>query len=647
MGATDSISKPVDISVENIGGIDRTSVSFDAGVTILTGRNATNRTSLLQGIMAGLGSDDVSLKGDADEGHVGLTLGGETYTRTLERKNGTVVTSGDPYLDDSEIADLFVFLLESNEARRAVERTENLRDLIMRPVDTAAIEAEIEDLQAERDELEQRLDDLQSLRHTLPDLEERRTELEHEIERKREELDEKKEQIEDADQDVGTTRDQKAELEESLEEFRDTRSDLEDTRYNLESERDSIDALESEIETVEEELTGLPTEVSGDVTEVEDHIERLREQRQTLDSTVNELQKVIQFNEEMLDGTSSDIVAALRGEDDAEQVTDRLVDDQVVCWTCGSEVDQSDVETTLDRIRDLRQEKLSERQSLQSEIDDLKTEKATYQEQKRQRSQLQDRLDRAESELEQRRERVTDLEAERDRLEQRIDDLESEVGELQDETQSDLLDLHREANELEFEISRLQDDYESVSEEIEHIESELDRRDELKEEREELQSRIEDLRTRIDRIETEAVEQFNDHMESVLSILGYENLERIWIERKQERVKEGRRRVEKSVFDLHVVRSTDDGTTYEDSIDHLSESEREVTGLIFALAGYLTHDVYETCPFLLLDSIEAIDSNRIARLVDYVSEYAEYVVVALLEEDAQALDDDYERVTEV
>ncbi|WP_459194659.1 archaea-specific SMC-related protein [Halosimplex sp. J119] len=647
MGATDSMAKSVDVAVENVGGIDRTSVSFTSGVTILTGRNATNRTSLLQAIMAGLGSDDVSLKGDADEGHVEMTVGDTTYTRTLERKNGTVVTSGDPYLEDSEIADLFVFLLESNEARRAVERSENLRDLIMRPVDTAAIEEEIEQLQSERDELEQRLDDLQSLRHTLPDLEERRTELEAEIERKREELEEKKEQIEDADQDVGTTRDQKAELEDALESFRDARSDLEDVRYNIESERESISALESEIDTVETELTDLPQEVDGDVTEVEDHIERLREQRQALDSTVNELQKVIQFNEEMLDGTSSDVVAALRGGDDAEQVTDRLVDDQVVCWTCGSEVDREDVETTLDRIRDLRQEKLSERQDLQSEIDDLKTEKATYQEQKRQRSQLEDRLRRAESELEQRRDRVSDLEDERDRLEERIDELETEVEQLQDETQSDLLDLHREANELEFEISRRQDDLEDVTEEIQHIESELDRRDDLKEEREDIQDEIEELRTRIDRIETEAVEQFNEHMESVLEMLGYENLERIWIERKQQRVKEGRRRVEKSVFDLHVVRSTDDGTTYEDSIDHLSESEREVTGLIFALAGYLTHDVYETCPFLLLDSIEAIDSDRIARLVDYVAEYAEYVVVALLEEDAQALDDAYQRVTEV
>ncbi|WP_436906877.1 archaea-specific SMC-related protein [Halosimplex marinum] len=646
MGATDSTAKPVDVAVENVGGIDRTEVSFSAGVTILTGRNATNRTSLLQAIMAGLGSDNVSLKGDADEGRVELTVGEETYTRTLERRNGTVVTGGDPYLEDAEIADLFVFLLESNEARRAVERTENLRDLIMRPVDTAAIESEIEELQADREEVEERLDDLQSLRHTLPDLEQRRQELESEIEEKRAALDEKKEQIEEADQDLGTTRDQQAELEEALESFRDARSDLEDVRHNLDSERESIDALESEIEEVEAELTELPEEAGADVDGVEERIERLRDQRQTLDSTVNELQKVIQFNEEMLEGTSSDVVAALRDEGDGE-VTDRLVDDQVVCWTCGSEVDRSAVESTLDRIRELRQTKLSERQDLQSEIDDLKTEKATYQEQQRQRSQLEDRRRRAESELTQRRERVEDLEVERDRLEERIDELEDEVNELQDETHNDLLELHREANELEFEISRSQDDLEEVSEEIERIETELDRREDLKAEREELSDRIEELRTRIDRIETEAVEQFNDHMESVLEMLGYGNLERIWIERKQEQVTEGRRRVEKPVFDLHVVRSTEDGTTYEDSIDHLSESEREVTGLIFALAGYLTHDVYETCPFLLLDSIEAIDSDRIARLVDYVAEYAEYVVVALLEEDARALDDDYQRVTEV
>jgi hypothetical protein len=134
-------------------------------------------------------------------------------------------------------------------------------------------------------------------------------------------------------------------------------------------------------------------------------------------------------------------------------------------------------------------------------------------------------------------------------------------------------------------------------------------------------------------------------MDAILEIMSYENIERIWIERVTRTVREGRGTVEETAFDIHVVRTTESGTAYEDTIDHLSESEREVTGLVFALAGYLVHDLYETVPFMLLDSLEAIDAGRIADLVAYFSNYAEYLVVALLEEDAQALDADYHRIT--
>jgi len=126
-----------------------------------------------------------------------------------------------------------------------------------------------------------------------------------------------------------------------------------------------------------------------------------------------------------------------------------------------------------------------------------------------------------------------------------------------------------------------------------------------------------------------------------------ENIGGIWIERVQKTVREGRRTVEKTRFEMHVVRTTESGVTYEDTIGHLSESEREVTGLIFALAGYLVHDLHETVPFMLLDSLEAIDCERIADLVSYFSEYVSYLVVALLSEDAQALPDEYTRVTEI
>lgn len=66
-----------------------------------------------------------------------------------------------------------------------------------------------------------------------------------------------------------------------------------------------------------------------------------------------------------------------------------------------------------------------------------------------------------------------------------------------------------------------------------------------------------------------------------------------------------------------------------------------------AQAGYLVHDVYETVPFILIDSIEAIDADRIAGLIDYLEEYADYLVVALIEEDATSLDESYPRIFEI
>jgi hypothetical protein len=50
---------------------------------------------------------------------------------------------------------------------------------------------------------------------------------------------------------------------------------------------------------------------------------------------------------------------------------------------------------------------------------------------------------------------------------------------------------------------------------------------------------------------------------------------------------------------------------------------------------------------MLLDSVEAIDAPRIGELVEYFDQYADYLVIALLEEDAAALDTEYQRVTEI
>ncbi|MFT8081752.1 hypothetical protein ACMYMI_23450, partial [Salmonella enterica subsp. enterica serovar Enteritidis] len=78
------------------------------------------------------------------------------------------------------------------------------------------------------------------------------------------------------------------------------------------------------------------------------------------------------------------------------------------------------------------------------------------------------------------------------------------------------------------------------------------------------------------RIEAEAVEEFNDRIAEILEIMGYSNIARIWIERTEGGPED------ESAFQLHVVRNDSSGTAYEDTIDHLSESEREVNGTVSA-----------------------------------------------------------------
>ncbi|MFB6160545.1 MAG: archaea-specific SMC-related protein [Haloferacaceae archaeon] len=631
----------VRLSVENLGGIDDLSTSFEPGVTVLSGRNATNRTSLLRAIMAAHGSDDVTLKGDAEAGSVELVIGDETYTRTLERRNGTVVTGGTPVLDDPTTADLFAFLLETNDARRAVARGDDLRDLIMRPVDTEAINDRIDALRQEKREMTEELSALGELSNRLPELERRRTKLRERIEKKEDALAAKEREVEAYDASVSERREAESELEERLAELRDKRGDIDDVDRRIEAEKESLDALDAEREELSNEAEDLPDVADGRVAEIESEIDRLRNRRQQLQSAANELQSVIQFNEEMLSGTSSEVVDALRGaEDDGGSVADRLTaDDQVVCWTCGSAVDRSEIEATLGRLRTLREEKLEAIRGLREQVSDLEDEKSAHERRRRECDRIERRLSEIESERERRRERVEELEARRSKLEDEVASLERAVDELESDEHGDLLDLHREANQIEYDLGRLRSDLEDVEDDIAEIERKLDDRDELEAAREDVEDELAELRTRIERIESETVEEFNAHMDEVLDVLEYDNLERVWIEATEGAAGEGGR----AVFDLHVIRTTDEGVSYEDSVAHLSESEREVTGLVFALAGYLVHDVHETVPFVLLDSLEAIDADRISRLVDYFASYADYLVVALLEEDARAVDDAYPR----
>lgn len=638
-------------TVENIGGIDSTSVEIPPGVSVLTGPNATNRTSFLQSIMAAMGSSQATLKGDAEEGYVQLDLGDEHYKVELTQTGDSVHFSGDTYLDNADIAELFAFLLESNEARQAVALSGNLREIIMRPVDVEDLKREIERIEAEKGNINEKIASIESKKKKLPKLEQQRNSIRDEIEKKEQELAAKESEIEQSNRNIEQSREIQEELEEKLNELSTVRSKIETTRRNIQSHQESISSLEQEKAELVSELESLPEQPMGDQQQLEDDIRRLRNKRQTLNATISDLQSLIQYNNEQLEEGNHQLLSEFESTADTnsnEATANKLLEeDMVTCWTCGTTVEREKINDTVSSLKDFRREKMEQLNEVKSQLDDLKSQQQEAERKEKRRENTEQKLSNIDDELGDRKEQVESLKEEREELAAKVESLESEVNSLESADFDEILSLHQEANELEFEIENLEQERGELNDEIKAFEEEIDQLDELEEQRQDLVAELRDKRTKIDQIEQEAIEEFNEHMDSVLDILDYDNLDRVWIERVEETVREGRKKIQQSVFDIHVVRTTESGTAYEDKIDHLSESEREVTGLVFALAGYLVHELYETVPFMLLDSLEAIDSERISRLVDYFSDYQDYLVVALLPEDAKALDDDYTRITDI
>ena len=131
--------------------------------------------------------------------------------------------------------------------------------------------------------------------------------------------------------------------------------------------------------------------IISSISSIEGRVQELRERKRSLDTVLSELQSVIRFNEERLetnrielDGTESRIASD-------GSVTDTLLEgsNAITCWTCGSDIDHERIEGTIERLRSLHREKLSERNDLQKQIDELSRRQTEV----RQRNQLIERLE--------------------------------------------------------------------------------------------------------------------------------------------------------------------------------------------------------------------------------------------------------------
>lgn len=621
----------VNISVEHIGGIDHCTLTMAPGVTILEGRNATNRTSLLTAIADVLGGSPAGLKSDADHGEITLRLDdNRTYTRRYERHATGFSTEGEQLTDQRDLIDLFVRILEDNPVRSAVERGDDLQDILMKPIDTAEIERQIRDLESHRAERGERLAEIEREQSRLPTLEEQRSDLEAELEAIREEIAQINEEIDEYE----ANETEVAQAEELLGELESHRQDLRELNATITQQNEYLADLRATREDVDAELTSL-TVPAADLDAIETELDSLQRERRTLENSIDDLQRIIRFNDQLV--TGDDVAVPGLTEGDAPAQLDPR-SKRIECWTCGSEVQQGAILDKLETLREVVQDRQHTKREIDAEIDRLETQRREIQQVIDQEASLEQQLAQVEEEIDIRETKRRDLEAERDEKQAAIEAVEARVEETEELRESDLVAAYQQLSELEYERGQLEQSLDDVAAEIDEIESLVSDRESITAERDAIEEELASLRSRIGDLEQAVVAEFNDHMEAVLDVLAYENLARVWIERKVDEA------TDNAAFDLHIVRETSDGAVYEDSIKTLSESEREVIGLVVALSGFLAHDVAAEVPFMLLDSLEAVDADRLASFIDYVADHVRFLVVALLPEDAAVFPPEMDRI---
>jgi len=198
-----------DVTVEEeiIGGIDSAVETLAPGVTILSGANATNRTSFLRALATGLGGSQATLRSGAEEGHVRVEIDGEEYTTSIDGSGGVSRPDEYPFAIDTDTVAPFAWLFVDNEVRQAFRNndTSHLASVAMGPVDTDEIESEVASLKQQRDELDESIAELEAqherrveIESTIQSLTAERDELTEQIERQREAVAEAEEQQQQA-----------------------------------------------------------------------------------------------------------------------------------------------------------------------------------------------------------------------------------------------------------------------------------------------------------------------------------------------------------------------------------------------------------------------------------------------------------------
>lgn len=459
----------------------------------------------------------------------------------------------------------------------------------------------------------------------------------------------KEAEIEELDAEIGAKREQISHLdidreaadtaEEQLDMLEAAQEECRDIEAAIDHKERTLDDLEQQLADRRDELAGVEKRLEAASLPDETTIQSLEDRRQRVQRVALLLDNLAEVGRAIVD-SDHDVDLPT----DRQVTTDATVDVTAVfasdsaAITCPLCSNTAQREAILERVGSL-ESTATEYYDLADEIAEqlveLRSDREHLQTLREEQQNLENDVQRLEYRIEETERRIAELEDTHEDKQTEVDDLRERVEDVKERRSRELEMLYDEIAELQGDRADAETLLERIDAKIAEHESVIANETDLRDERTDLEAAIEERRERVARLERRVQDAAGDHMEELVERLDYAGLEGIRIDR--DPVDDP---AAFSNFRLVVERRQQSGALVEeDDIGTLSESERSLVGLVVSLAGYVAHEVADEVPFLLLDSIEEFDTDRIDHLLAYVrgAVDVQYVVTALLAEDAEKI----------
>jgi chromosome segregation ATPase len=582
------------VSINNIGGIYGATAALENGVNIVQASNFSGKSSFMNAIQTVMGTTGMfesqhPLTEGKESGTVELTSEERTHSISLERStNNEVVRRGTPVLEDDAdqmCARLFAFLGEDNPIRSRVREQEDLTELLQSPLDIENIDDQIATLKRKQESKQEDIQTAQRAEENIPPIKEAISTLEKELD----ELRQRRTEVENR---VGNEITNNDSLSDDLANRRSEVSTLERRISRLQSK---ISETETQLEEkrVEKEALEIPEQpqTNTDVEAKQSRVDEIGLQIDLLEGLYRANQRVIEENELSL----------------VTSIDRTIVEDGFDCWICGESTTTKTIQTRLEALQTKIETLQKERATLRNEIETIEEQEREYREKKRQASSIEEEIGDLSAKLD-------DLQRDLSQAEERKDGVEEQVKELEADLEQAETELSEELTDIKSEIKLKNQELETQQNRLQELEAEQEDIDELRTELNAIEEEIEVLKQRKENKQRELKTEFDEAMATALDYFapGFDGA-RLDIKVNKEN--------EIEAFDLIVAR---DGR--ETTINTLSEAERELVGIVVAIAGYRTFEVSDRVPIILLDGVSQLAADNLRLLCEYLSDDTEMLV---------------------